>query len=486
MGKIQVTKGGFDETCTVQSNLTENQIKFPAIRDVIQYSEQRMLSTLIVAGASDKSAIGNIKTKIGDIPKDKLVGNNAYRYPVLGRIQQASIINAQIGSSGSDGTFTLTMTDNYLFPGMVAIFNGNNLQARVMGDATGTNGNYVYNFQTMDGTVFDWTTHVAGQAGTKTCFGSFTSYSDKSLRGYGRSHYPDMFVNHMSIQRKTVGIAGGAATTVLWLEFNGKKGWMFEKERQARLQFMMEDEFLKWFGRSTMKDSSGNLLAKARMTDQATGEEIVVGDGLIPQIEGINEGYGSDTDGGATLDDITDMMTTLEKKSNAVEGKKWYIVTGTDGYQKCQRLFKAEASNTFHLTMYKDGSPVIGGQEVEVGYNFKTFNVNGNQVTVVKHPLFDDEKRFTERGADGKLLMSSKMIFLDMSSMDGQPNIEILGNGAYGINRTMVSAYINGLTGMKEGPVVTPVDGIEFNMLKQDGIFIYNTASCGIINKSAS
>jgi hypothetical protein len=485
MSKIQIVQGTFDETCTVQSNLTENQAKFPAIRDVIAYTETRMLSTMIVAGATDKS-VAKLKPKIGTIPSDKLIGDNAYRYPVQGRIQKSSTIVNQVGSSGSDGSFTLTMSDNYLVPGMVAIFNGNNLQARVMSQPTGGPGGYVYNFQTNDGTVFSWTTHVSGQAGTKTCFGSWTSYSERSLRGYGRSHYPDMFINHLGIQRKTIAISGSAATNVLWVHYNGTKGWFFEKERQAKLQFLIEDEVKKWFEKSTMKDSSGNLLTRSRQIDPETQEEIVCGDGIIPQIEGGNEAYGSSATGDATIDDIKDMMSTLSKKSNSVMGKKWYIVTGTDGHDTLQSLFEAKASNTFNITMNKEGSAVIGGPEVEVGYNFTTYNVNGDQVVICKHPLFDDEERFTERGSDGKLLMSSKMIFLDMGADEGgKSNIEILGKGAYGINRTMVSAYLNGMTGMNKGQVVTSVDGIEFDMLKEDGVFIYNTRSCGIINKTA-
>ena len=92
-------------------------------------------------------------------------------------------------------------------------------------------------------------------------------------------------------------------------------------------------------------------------------------------------------------------------------------------------------------------------------------------------------KRWSQRGSDGKLLQSSLMIFLDMGTVAGRANIEILTKGAYGINRSMVSAYLNGMTGDNRD-VVSPTDAIEFNMLKEDGIFIYNTMSCGIIYKS--
>ena len=267
-------------------------------------------------------------------------------------------------------------------------------------------------------------------------------------------------------------------------QYKGTKGWLVAKERQERRQFMIEDEYQKWFGRSTMKNADGTLRATSRIT--VRGKQVVIGDGVEAQIEGVNEGFGSGPDGNPTLDDIEDMMTTLEKSSDVLEGKVWYCVTGTDGYNNAQKILETKATQTFQIIVPQSSSKTPGGPKVEVGYNFNTFNINGNQVIFVKHPLFDDKERFTERGSDGKLLMSSMMFFLDLAAgVDGQPNMEILNKGAYGANRTMVSAYINGLTGLKKGTVVSGIDGIEFHMLKQDGIFVYNTKTCGIMRKTA-
>jgi len=102
--------------------------------------------------------------------------------------------------------------------------------------------------------------------------------------------------------------------------------------------------------------------------------------------------------------------------------------------------------------------------------------------------MFDDDERWSERGSDGELIMSSTLLFLDMSSNAGQKNMEILGRGAYGANRTMVSGKINGMTGsaMKKLGITTPVDADEVHMLKEDGLFIYRTRTCGILYKSSS
>ncbi len=485
MAKIQTISGQWDETCTRSSNLILNQMKEPVIRDVIMYAEPRMLSTLIVSGAKSPwdTVPGDtkLKTKIGTIPKADLIGGNAYRYKIMGRIQNKSVINGQIGVSGADGTFQLSIKDNYLTPGMNAIFYDPSIQARVMAQPTGGPGAWIYTFQTVDGTVFNYAIHVNPQAGQKTVFGAFSSFGERSLRGYGRSHYPDEFINHLMIQRKTIAMSGSALTDVLWYQLGQTKGWMFEKERQSRLQFMLEDEHAKWHGRSSMKDATGNLLNVSRLIDFETGEEIVQGDGVIPQLEGGNEMFFSGINGTPTIQDLKDMMTMLVKKSNAIKGKVWYVVTGIEGYASAQELLRDYAVNSLGGQSTPQGS-----DEWNVGYDFNTFNFAGNKLVFVQHPNFDDEDRWSARASDGTLIMSSMMVFLDMGMDEkGRRNIEIKAKGAYGINRTMVSAYINGLTGDSDD-VLSSVDAKEFNMLKEDGIFIYNTQSCGIGRRIAA
>lgn len=492
MAKIQIIRGSYDETCTKDANLVENQIKFPEINDVIMYSEQRMISTLIVSGVKTpyQAAPGNmdVPTEIKSIPQDKLIGSNGYQYRVWGRIQKSSVINHQVGASGADGTFSLSLKDNYLTPGMNVVFH-DQTQARVMSAPTGGAGNYVYSFQTIDGAAFVYATSVTPQSGEKTVFGGFTSFGEASLRGFSRSHYPDMFINHTTIQRKSTAISGSAASSVIWLEFNGVKGWMHEGQRQARVQFMLEDEHAKFWGRSTMKNADGSLRTEATLFDSETGNQIVQGDGIEAQIEGINDTSTSGVNGRATIDDFKDMMSTLKKKANNTSGNRWYVVTGADGMKNAQEVLATEAITGATLTQNINSSNKVGGPDVEVGYNFQVLNFDGNQIVFVEHPLMDDEQRWTERASNGELVMSGTYYFLDLSNRDGQKNIEILGRGAYGNNRTMVSGTINGLSGIARKMGVglnTSVDADEFHMLKEDGIFIYNTASCGILRRSAS
>jgi len=483
--KIQTIQGKFDDTVTMSNNITENALKKPFLRDIIEYADARMLSTLIVAGAKTPWDLRTgdteaIKTKIGKIPADKMIGDHGMRYKVQGRIQQKSVVIAQVGTTGTDGTFILTMRDNLLYPGMMVKFYRDHFYARVMGTPSKVAGGWNYTF--FNGTeVFNSTTHLH-PTGESYAFGAYTSYGEGSLRGYSRSFYPSEFINHMTIQRKTMGLTGDALTDVTWFVADGQKGWRYTKEIQLRIQFLMENEHAKWDGTSNMKDVNGNLLARSLEIDQETGYDIVRGDGVIPQIQGGNEHYGSGTDGRQTIEDVIDMVKTLEKRSNSVYGKLWYVVTGTEGYYHAQNLLRDYHVNYMGGRTTGGQTNNIGGENIPVGGNFDTFNIAGNQLIFVKNPGWDDPEKWFETSSYGYKVRENMWLFLDPGSIE-RPNIEILTKGAYGINRSMVEVYINGLTGGTERPLHS-VDAVSFEMLKQDMIVIYNTMTCGIIHIS--
>lgn len=489
-GRITINTGTFSEdTCVTENDLIKNQVKRPAIRQMMEYANRRSLTTLLVSGVVTPYGINNTeKTKIGDVmAKGKSVGNNGYQFPVMGRIEKASAIIRQIGSTTVDGRFQLLMQDRHLYDGMNAIFHGNRFQARVEGNPQGSpSAGYIYNFWAPSGDIFNWTTHVAGQSGTKTCMGAYTSYGENSKRSDSRSKYSDMFINHTTIQRKTCAITGTAASQVLWYTFTDaeggqSRGWMYQQLQQGQAQFLMEDERQKWFGVSTMKNPDGSLRMAAPVNNE--GYPIIAGDGWEEQVAGGNVMEGSGTNGEATIGDFTEMMKQLEKKSDKINSVSWVMPTGTDGFANFQTQCVALGlvqNITFFNQIEKDGRP--GGPLVDVGYNFASFNVNGNQLICVKHPLFDDELMFTERGNDGNILMSSTYFLMNMGSGENK-NMEILYKSANGVNRENVTARLNGLTGDTEMSV-SEEDAMKYAMLKEDLMVIYNTQECGIIRKA--
>jgi hypothetical protein len=485
-GQINIKRGTYNaDTCTTQNDLITNQAVKPAYRKMLEFRNKRYMMTYLTSGAVGRYGInGKVDTKVPKMNESKGIGNNAYRFDVIGRIEKAATILSQVGASGANGDFSLKMQDTYLYPGQVVRFSSG-YQARVMSYASGSSATgYVYNFKSVTGTAFVYATHVGS---IKTCFPLFTSYSEGSLRSDSRSKHPDTYINHMTIQRKTIAITGSAKSDILWYEYadGAQIGWMYWAVEQARAQYAMENERHKKFSVSSMKNSDGSLATESKLgNDPETGLPIMIGDGWEEQVSSTNVATGSGTNGEATEDDFADLMKTMQKSSNQVQNIVWVFLTGTDGYENAQQKM-VNLSGNQNITMVQNitQSSQAGGAEVEVGYNFTKFNINGNSAYFVLDPMFDDEQLFPEVGADGRSLMSSTYFAMGIST-DDQPTMEILCKEANGVNRSSVEASYIGLTGSK-GLVQSEVDADKVAMLKEDMLCVYNPTLCGILYKAA-
>lgn len=482
--EVKIQKREFDDTCTTSRNLIQAGMTKPWIREVMEYAEPRMYTTLIVSGAKSPYDLNSNRTptKIRPVPKGMKTGTTGIRYKKMGHIMISSTILAQVGTSDPDGHFRLRMKTNYIVPGMNVVFHDKNFQARAQGLPTGTPGNYIYLFRANRyGDVFNYNTHVAPQMGEKTCFGMFTSYGEQSLRGYGRSHYPKEFINHMGMQRKAIGMSGDAlAEGVLWVSANKTKGWWPIRLQQARLQFLMEDEYNKLWAISSMKDDQGNLLDQPWQTDPDTGNPLYIGDGIYEQIRGGNEAWGSGPTGMATIDDFKDVMKYLSRKSTSITGKHWYAITGEEGYDNATEILMDYFVNHGGQMMTDKAG---NGDTLSVGGNFDTIKYLGNLITFVKHDMFDNEQAFTQVATDGTGLQSGEYLIIERSGQTGNDNAEIYCKDNNGVNRSMWYAHLQGFTG-ESGQPLHSVDASTYEMAKQDGLILWNTESCAIIRRN--
>lgn len=493
-GQISIVQGTFStSTCTDENDLIRNQALKPAIRDILEFKNKRSIMTLLTDGAVTPYGINPdvpMKKKLVE-STGKLIGNKAYRFDVIGRIETSAVILSQIGASAIGGSFQLLMKDQYLYEGAIVVFNSR-LQARVMDNGTGSpTSGFIYTFQTVDGTTFSWTTDVAGQSGVYTCMMNNSAYGEGSLRGYMRDKKPDVFVNHTTIQRKTAAITGSADSDVLWYEFSNEKGmargWMYAKVQQLKAQMSIEDERNKLFGVSSMKNSDGSLRTISALgNDLETGLPIITGDGFEQQVNGNNILFGSGSDGNPTADDFEDIMQTMQLDSNQVDEIEWYAIMGTAAYANLQRVAPTISGNQgTQLFQNVAQSDQAGGAKVATGFNFMRLNINGNSVMAIKHTAFDDSRMFTDLDAQGNPNMSSTIFFIGMTKAGygDSPTMEILSKGANGVNRKMIDADYIGLTG-KSGFVQSEVDANKYACLKEDMLVVYNTSLCGIIYKS--
>jgi hypothetical protein len=496
--KIKITQGRVSEGDANEYHLVTNHLLDPKknIDKVIMYAEQRHLMTLLTSGATSGryTAPGilptgqgeTIKTSIKPIPTGEMTSSNAWSYRIMGRIQKASEIvstaavgTPTAGTSTAGGTFKLYLKDNYLNIGMVCVF-PNGEQARVMSRPTGAPNKFLYTFQCFAGKTFAYSTWVGSQVGRKTVFGGYSSYGERSRRGYGNFHYPDTYIQHTTKQRKSISLSGDVnANEVFWYEVNGGKGFVYEAEAQMRAQFLLEDEYRLWWGESTMRDNYGNLLSRASMQDEY-GNDVVAGDGWIQQVKGANDMDTSGTSGTAAYDDLSDMVKTLKKKKNRISGNRWIVITGADGMANAHDVLSTRYSSSQPLVTIQNQDMKNGGAEPVVGFNFKTLNIAGEQIVFVENPMMDDDEKFPARLSNGNLRMSNTYYFMDLDvDQGGKRNVEIRVRGRAGVNRNMVYYWENGMTG--EGEPKSPIDAKAFHMLKENLLAVYSTKTCGIL-----
>ena len=491
MARIQIERSRLSDGDASHYHLVQNHLidETANIDKVIMYAEKRYLTTLLTSGARDSrfTAPGytpsnreSVATKIKQLDSSKKVSSKGYAFKVMGRIQkEVEILSSSgtptQGTAYEGGFFNLLLRDNTLNKGMVCRF-PNNKQARIMTTPSrqGTNS-YLYQFQCYPGDTFNYTTWCVPTNGRRTLFGGHTSYGERSKRGYATFYYPDTYIQHTSIQRKSFSLSGDVnAEDVIWYGVGDKKGFVYEAEAQTRAQFLLEDEDQKWFAKSTLKDAYGNLLDRPAMREIDDGEDIWNGDGLKEQTYGINDIETSGSNGEPTYQDMEDMVTRLKEHMDTTGGDPIIVVTGSPGMAAASRIAKdeAQASNIMYTIDAKNNN-MVGGMDVSVGYNFQRLNIAGEQLLFVENPQWNDRSRFPATLTNGKSRMGSTFFFGKWGSMgDGRNNVEIMARGKAGVDRNLVYLWKNGMTG--DGKAEEPIDAKSFHMLKENLLIVYD------------
>lgn len=404
----------------------------------------------------------------GRFAKEELIGENAFRWPILGRLNRPSTCTGVLTGTGiGNSTFTVEFEENYINPNDVVRF-ADESQAIVMGEPVPSLGGYTFSFilQTNDPTAVITAAAVAAGLTANTVGSAFPEGSD---RGYENHVYPDWYINHIGINRKSKSITGSALTDITWIENGGQRVWFFTDEKLMREEFMYQKELDSWYSTSTM-DANGNSTVIG--TD---GKPIVKGDGILRQIDAANV----DTYNGTLTEKmLTDFLAQLALNTGN-KNAHWLVFTGTAG--------KVAFHEAMKDLVYPAGNLIYDanvGAETEIGVNFTSYNALGYRLTLVHNPLFDDPNLHGNNidPVSGFPKESFRMVFLDMGTTDGVSNIERKVKGAGGIDRGMIIKYIPGMVNpfdQKSMNAANARDAFTCEILCESGIIVRNPLSCG-------
>ena len=400
--------------------------------------------------------------------KEELIGENAFRWPILGRLNRPSTCTGVlVGTGVNNSTFTVEFEENYFNPNDVVRF-ADESQAIVMGEPVPSVGGYTFSFilQTNDPLAVITAAAIVAGLTANTVGSAFPEGSD---RGFENHVYPDWYINHIGIARKSKSITGSALTDVTWIENNGQRVWFFTDEKLMREEFLYQKELDSWYSTSTM-DVNGNSTVIG--TD---GKPIVKGDGVLRQIDAANV----DTyNGQLTEKRLTDFLAQLQLNTGN-QNAHWMVFTGTAG--------KVAFHEAMKDLVYPAGNLVYDAQvgaETEIGVNFTSYNALGSRLTLVHNSLFDDPNLHGNNidPVSGFPVESFRMVFLDMGTTDGVSNIERKVKGAAGMDRGMIIKYISGMVNpFNQGQMeaANSRDAFTCEVLCESGIIVRNPLSCG-------
>jgi hypothetical protein len=441
---------------TIESNsLVANLLKYPEIAKTLIRQYPQYSLNYFVDGTSR-------------FAKEDLIGENAFRWPILGRLNRPSTLTGvSVGTGVGISAFTFETEENYLNPNDIVRFKSGR-QGVIMSEPVASAGGYTFTakLQTNDQLLAILASDVIGGLTVNTAGNAFPEGSE---RGYENHVYPDWYINHIGINRKSKSITGSALTDITWIENNGQRLWYFTDQDLMMEEFYYQKELDSWYSTSTM-DAAGNPVLFGN-----DGKAIVKGDGILRQIDAANV----DTyNGTLTEKRLTDFLAQLSLNTG-VKSAHWLVFTGTGG-----RVAFHEAMKDL---VYPDGNLIYDaevGAETNIGVNFTTYNALGHRMTLVENPLFDDPNL---HGNDidpvsGYPKESFRMVFLNFGHTNGVSNIERKVKGAGGINRGMIVKYIAGMVDpfdQKSMHAANSRDSFTCEVLCESGIIVRNPLSCG-------
>jgi len=395
-----------------------------------------------------------------------------YSYDVMTRLRKtrpvaetpASTTNLGLGGS----FFKVTFPDKWFIKDYVLV-SKSGVQARIMSDPVpnGKNWDYTLRLVSPDSTA----TMPAADVAAGSQFASlFAPVGIDWSRGNASNWEAPAKVRHkLTTIRKSYQISGNAKETVMEMGLPTASGgtskyWMDFEEWQYMLQWKEECEMYLWYGEQSY-DSKG----QTNMLDE-NGQPVIIGPGLLEQIQN-KETYSI-----LTSQKIKDVIRSIFYGMSDGQNKQVTLYTGIGGADEFDQAMKAELDASSYR-QFNDGKFVNGsGRNMELSGFFTTYqHVDGHVVRVVKVPLFDHggvAQASELHPKTGLPLESYRMVFVDQSNYQGEPNLQMVTRK----NREMLRWAVAGSTVPTGFPGndlrASDIDGASVHFLKVMGVVL--------------
>jgi len=405
-----------------------------------------------------------------------------YKIPVIGRPKKTSRVAvssyALTDKPGLGKTrFQVKFIDKFFAKSNV-IISPNKTQARVMTEPRQDGSYWIYELELTSGPssrFCDVSQLAAGVVWAKL----FSPVGIEASRGVeSRSYNPSMMTNQTTLLRKSYRYRGNVENKVMVIELMTESGptklWSDWESYLRMLQWREEVENLLWWGEYN-RDENGIVHLK----DEDSGEIIPIGSGVFEQIPNYDT-YSVLTENKlkATVRDV--MFNASDSEMVNIE-----VFTGTGGFEEFHNAMMSGATSSGFTLIDSDKFIKEGNGGLVYGNYFNTYvHQDGHRVTLRKLSLLDTGAyaEISPKHPITKLpLESYKMIFLDMSTYDGKPNIQYVAERG----RESMEWAVAGATvpkGFPDSPLrASDIDAASTHHMKSCGIQIIRPTNCFVL-----
>lgn len=415
-----------------------------------------------------------------------------FTYPVMGRETKASVVYSTEYTTGDKpgighSKFYVTLSDNWV-KRFYVIQSTSGTQAYVHADGEPVAGGYRYECSLDPGGATDFCPLADLDPGAKWVE-LFTAVAEsESTSTESKMVMPGQFKNQMGFMRAGMSWAGNSANRVMKINVKTANGetdvWMDYFMWQFEKRWLEECEHLYWYNRyNRLVDGSIPL------KDMLTGKVIPRGSGVLEQIT--NKSTYTSLSANTLTNKVGDALFGQADTANM----SITLMTGTGGVREFDAAMRAAGvAKIGPLGAGDIASKFVTGQgaNLALGGYFDTFyHIDGYLIKIKKNPVFDFGRVALAsplHPSSGLPLESYRMVFLDDSDVDGQPNIKHVAQKG----RSFLDGVVKGLTpmprsvsiltggGSNEGSKIlsTVQDKSEYTRMKSAGIQIMRANRC--------
>lgn len=453
-------EGMTDENSLTNALLTRPDVLSPVLTHLAGREDRRFPLTFMTEG------LGNIK----------YIEGVEYDYPVIGKLRKPNVALELQGNGYGYTKFRIRFKER-LFEKKYVIVNPDGIQARIMAepvDAETSGYWYTCQLTSPDPEATITASDVVYQLWVSTYAPVAMSGSTGTKSNWAA---PSSMRNQISMIRKSYMYEGNVQdrTVIVTFDVNGRKTnlWYDWEEYQYMLQWKEEAEYLLWYSKYN-RDENGII----HLHDE-NGKPIPLGSGILEQIPN------KDTYGTLTTAKLKNTIRDVLYGASDAQNMNITLFTGTGGMDAFDQAMKADiAGNQYIKTTptFVSGS----GRQMSLGGFFTSYeHVDGHKITVSKLPLLDHGAlalNSPKHPVTGLPAESYKMIFLDTSTYDGEPNVKMVAQkGREMIRFAVAGASIpKGFTG--NALRANDVDGSSVHFMKTAGAAIRRASNCMELN----